>query len=78
MDGAENHFKLTQEQKLVKQEYQEKIIDTNEFHGQFALIKPSGLNKEEIYNGRYLLIQSTTAIFLPDEAILGFSPLSPQ
>jgi hypothetical protein len=39
MDDAENRYNLTQEQKLVKQECQKKIIETNEFHGQFALIK---------------------------------------
>lgn len=78
MDYTENHLDLTKKQILVKQEYQEKMIDTNEFQGQLAMIEPSERNRQEIHNGRYLLIHSSTTIFLPDEAVLGFCPLSPN
>lgn len=62
----------------LRNEFKEKMLDTNELRGMGALVEPIEESRLNIYNGKYMLVKSEKRLFLSDEANTSFFPLSPN
>lgn len=78
MKKWENSTNFDESQKALRKEFQEKMIDTNELRGIGALVEPINESRDEIYNGKYMLVESEKRLYLLDEANTSIFPLSPN
>lgn len=74
-DYYKNYFQKidTTEQSKLKREK-----ELREFIGKMSFIDLRQKGDDKIFNGKYLLVETEEILFLPDEILTGFCPLSPH
>ena len=64
-------------QNALLKEFQETMVETHDLRGLGALVEPIGESRDDIYNGKYMLVKSEKNLYLSDKANTSVFPLSP-